>query len=144
MQQKLFPLCFIMSLTFSSFLGSLLPHFLAISTEERRWNPQRQWMCRATGEPAALLQLQETWTQACWKRLSSLKKEWQNNLPKSLGVLGQKLWGSMENRSALSTLQTATVLLQLQGDEDTSKARFAMQANITGWPSRLNTTPARP
>lgn len=43
---------------------------------------------------AAPLQLQETWTPAWWKRLSSLKQEQQNNnLPKPLGVFGQKSLG---------------------------------------------------
>lgn len=64
--------------------------------------------------------------------------------PSTTGVLGQKVWVSMENRSALSTSQAVTGLLQLQGDEDTGKARFAMQANITGGSSGLITTPARP
>lgn len=121
----------VMSLTFCSFLGSLsVP-------EEGSWNPQRQWMCTPTGKPAKCLVLMclataslrqpGTWTQAWWKKHSSLVQEWQNDdLSKPLGIFGQKVWVSMENRSAPSTSKGVTVLLQLQGAEDTSKARFAM------------------
>lgn len=126
------------SLTFYSFLGFLFPHLFVISTVRRGGEIPKGNECvgQQANLPRALCRCARVQHPCSYRKPEHKPGERDShpqsknnkncNLPEPLGIFGQKVWVSVENRSALSTSQAVTVLLQLQGAEDTSKARFAM------------------
>lgn len=126
------------SLTFYSFLGFLFPHLFVISTVRRGGEIPKGNECvgQQANLPRALCRCARVQHPCSYRKPEHKPGERDShpqsknnkncNLPEPLGIFGQKVWVSVENRSALSTSQAVTVLLQLQGAKDTSKARFAM------------------